>query len=103
MRGHESICRKGAARCPLFESGVVDGQGFIRTGNSNWVQNIRRDPSDVVLRIEDKEYPLRAEFIENNGLRERVIAAFRAKYGWSDGIIHFVRGKRPNIMHMISR
>jgi len=82
---------------------VLDGQGFIRTGNSNWGENIRRDPSDVVLRIEDKEYPLRAEFIENDGLRERVVAAFRAKYGWFDGFINFVRGKRPNIMHMISR
>ncbi|MGH7337671.1 MAG: DUF2255 family protein [Myxococcota bacterium] len=82
---------------------VVDGQGFIRTGNSNWVENIRRDPRDVVLRIEDREYPLRAEFIENDGLRERVVAAFRAKYGWSDGAVQLLRGKRPNIMHMISR
>jgi hypothetical protein len=57
----------------------------------------------VVLRIEDAEYPLRAEFIENDGLRERVVAAFRAKYGWFDGFINFVRGKRPNIMHMIPR
>lgn len=82
---------------------VVDGQGFIRTGGSTWGENIRRDPSDVVLRIEGKEYPLRAEFIENDSLRERVVAAFRAKYGWFDGFVNFVRGKRPNIMHMISR
>lgn len=82
---------------------VVDGQGFIRTGNSNWGENIRRNPSDVVLRIEGKEYPLRAEFIENDALRERVVAAFRAKYGWFDGAVNFVRGSRPNIMHMISR
>ncbi len=82
---------------------VVDGQGFVRTGNSNWGQNIRRDPRDVVLRIEDREYPLRAEFIENDSLRERVVAAFRAKYGWFDGAVQIVRGKRPNIMHMISR
>lgn len=82
---------------------VVDGQGFIRTGNSTWGKNIRRNPSDVVLRIEDHDYPLRAEFIENDTLRERVVAAFRAKYGWFDGVANFVRGSRPNIMHMISR
>jgi hypothetical protein len=82
---------------------VLDGQGFIRTGSSNWGENIQRNPGDVVLRIEDAEYPLRAEFIENDGLRERVVAAFRAKYGWFDGFINFVRGKRPNIMHMIPR
>jgi hypothetical protein len=82
---------------------VIDGQGFIRTGSSTWGENIRRNPSDVVLRIDDVEYPLRAEFIENDKLRERVVAAFRAKYGWFDGFINFFRGKRPNIKHMISR
>ena len=82
---------------------VLDGQGFIRGGNSNWIGNIRRDPNDVVLRIEDEEYPLRAEPIENDSLRERIVAAFREKYGWFDGAVNFVRGKRPNIMHMVSR
>jgi hypothetical protein len=82
---------------------VLDGQGFIRGGNSNWIGNIRRDPNDVVLRIEDKDYPLRAEPIENDALRERIVAAFREKYGWVDGAFNFVRGKRPNIMHMVSR
>jgi hypothetical protein len=93
----------GDARETTIWFAVVDGQGFIRTGNSTWGANIRRNPSDVVLRIEEKEYPLSAEFIENDALRERVIAAFRAKYGWFDGFINFVRGKRPNIMHMVSR
>ena len=82
---------------------VVDGQGFIRGGNSNWIANIRRDPKDVVLRIEDREYPLQAEFIEHDALRERIVAAFRAKYGWTDGAVQFMRGKRPNIVHVISR
>jgi len=81
----------------------LDGQGFIRTGDSRWCENIRRDPADVVLRIEGVEYPLRAEFIENEKLRERVTAAFHAKYGWVDSLVHMTRGGRPNIMHMISR
>jgi hypothetical protein len=82
---------------------TLDGQGFIRTGGSTWGENIKRNPDDVVLRIEGVEYPLHAEFIENDKLRERVVAAFRVKYGWSDGFVNFVRGARPNIMHMISR
>ena len=82
---------------------VVDGQGFIRGGNSNWIANIRRNPEDVVLRIEDRDYPLSAEFIEHDALRERIVAAFRAKYGWTDGAVQFMRGKRPNIVHVISR
>ena len=82
---------------------TVDGEGFIRTGGSSWGENIRRDPADVVLRIEDVDYPMQAEFIESDSLRERVVKAFREKYGWFDGFINFVRGKRPNIMHMITR
>jgi hypothetical protein len=93
----------GDARETTIWLAVVDGQGFIRTGNSTWGENIRRKPDDVVLRIEGIEYPLQAEFIENEKLRERVTAAFHAKYGWTDSLVHFFRGGRPNIMHMIAR
>jgi hypothetical protein len=81
---------------------VLDGQGFIRTGGSSWGKNVKRDP-DVVLRIEGTEYPLRVEFIEDEGLRERVSAEFREKYGWSDALISQIRGSNPDIMHMIAR
>ena len=93
----------GDARETTIWLTVVDGQGFIRTGDTRWGENIRRNPSDVVLRIEGTEYPLRAEFIENDKLRERVTEAFHAKYGWTDSLVHLTRGGRPNIMHMISR
>jgi hypothetical protein len=93
----------GDARETTIWFTVLDGQGFIRTGSSTWGENIKRNPSDVVLRIEDVDYPLRAEFIENDSLRERVVASFREKYGWFDGFINFIRGSRPNIMHMIAR
>lgn len=81
---------------------VVDGQGFIRSGSSSWVKHVKRDP-DIVLRIEGTEYPLRADFIENEELRARVTAEFREKYGFSDVLISPIRGSNPNIMHMISR
>ena len=81
---------------------VVDGQGFLRTGGSTWGENISRDPN-VVLRIEGEEYPLRADFIEEETLRARIIAAFREKYGWFDGAVDFVRGSHPKIMHMLPR
>ena len=93
----------GDARETTIWLAVLDGQGFIRTGSTTWGDNIKRNPDDVVLKIEGKEYPLRAEFIENDKLRERVTAAFHAKYGWVDSMVHLTRGGRPNIMHMISR
>lgn len=92
----------GAARETTIWFVVVDGQGFIRTGGSTWGENVSRD-SNVVLRIEGVDYALRADFIEDDALRERVVAAFREKYGWFDGFIDFVRGSRPKIMHMLPR
>lgn len=81
---------------------VLDGQGFIRTGGSTWGENTARDPN-VALRIEGTEYLMRADFIEDETLRARVIAAFREKYGWFDGFVDFVRGSHPKIMHMLPR
>jgi hypothetical protein len=81
---------------------VLDGQGFIRTGSSRWGENVERDP-DVVLRIDGAEYPLRAEFIENDAHREQIVAAFRDKYGWVDGLLNVVRGSHPKIMHLLPR
>lgn len=81
---------------------VLDGQGFIRTGSSRWGENVERDP-ELVLRIDEVEYPLRADFIDDDAHREQITAAFREKYGWVDGMIGLVRGGRPKIMHVIPR
>jgi hypothetical protein len=81
---------------------VVDGQGFIRTGDTTWGENVVRDPN-VVLRIEGEEYPLRADLIEDEGLRERVERTFHDKYGWQDRFVGWLRPGETKIMHMLSR
>jgi hypothetical protein len=82
---------------------VLDGRGYIRTSRrTTWGGNVQRSP-DIVLRIEDAEYPLRAGFVEDDALRERIVAAFREKYGWFDGFVNFVRGARPLIMRLDPR
>jgi hypothetical protein len=81
---------------------VVDGQGYIRTGGTIWGDNVERDPQ-LVLRIEAREYPLRAEFVEDDALRERIVATFREKYGWTDGAMNVIRGSRPRIMRLRPR
>jgi hypothetical protein len=82
---------------------VVDGQGYIRTSRSTrWGGNVERQP-DISLRIEGTEYPLRAVFVTDAALRERVIAAFREKYGWIDGAMNFIRGSDPRIMRLDPR
>jgi len=81
---------------------VVDGQGYIRTGGTTWGDHVERDPQ-LVLRIEGREYPLRAEFVEDDALRERIVATFREKYGWTDGAMNIFRGSRPRIMRLLPR
>lgn len=81
---------------------VVDGQGFLRTGSTTWGENVVRDP-EIGVRVDGVDYLLRADFIEDEGLRERVERAFREKYGWQDSFIGFFRGDEPLIMHLLSR
>ena len=61
-----------------------------------------RDPN-VTLVIDKQEYALRAEPVEAADERAQVMAAFHAKYGWTDSVVGFFRGADPSIMHMIAR
>ena len=81
---------------------VVGDHGFIRTGGSRWGKNIARDP-DLTLRIDDAELALRAEFVEDEATRERVIRALREKYGFMDWLISPFRGRHPKIMRLAPR
>jgi len=82
---------------------VVDGQGFIRTGNTSWYPNLERNP-DIGVRVAEKEYAVRAELVEDESLRERVIAQFRDKYGWSDRMVGwFFAASRPHVVKLAPR
>ncbi len=82
---------------------VVHGQGYIRTsGGSKWGDNVERNP-DVALRIGDSEHSLRASLVEDEALRERIVVAFREKYGWFDGFLDVFRGSKPRIMQLDPR
>jgi len=82
---------------------VVDGQGYIRTsGWTTWGDNVVRNP-DIALRIGDTEHLLRASFVEDEALRERIVATFREKYGRFDGFVNILRGSKPPIMRLDPR
>jgi hypothetical protein len=81
---------------------VVDGQGFIRTGNTSWYPNLERKP-DIAVRIAGKEYAVHAELLTDEALQAKVIAAFNAKYGWQDTVVGwFFRGK-PHVVRLAPR
>jgi hypothetical protein len=79
-----------------------DGTGWVRTGNSRWLENIRRDP-DVKLRVGQQEFELRAEEIGDPAARTAVAAAMRAKYGWSDWMLQPLRWRASHVLRLSSR
>ena len=50
---------------------LLDGQPYLRTSESRWLENTRRDP-ELVLRIEDREYEARAEEVPGEEIVQRV-------------------------------
>jgi hypothetical protein len=81
---------------------VLDGEGYIRTGNTRWWSNIEQN-QDVALQIEGKGYLLHVVFVEDPKLRQRVVDAFRAKYGWIDRAMDALRSGVPHIMRLRPR
>jgi hypothetical protein len=81
---------------------LVDGEPYLRTSRSRWLDNLRRDP-DLGLRIEGREYEARAEEIPGDAIVEQVDAASRDKYGWEERLIHPFRMRKPDILKLSPR
>jgi hypothetical protein len=92
----------GSDRVTKVWLAVVEGRGYIRTGGTRWGANVERNPK-VTLRIGEKEFPLRVEFVTDQTERDAVKDALRAKHGFSDWILTPLRGKNPKIMRLLPR
>ena len=80
----------------------VDGEIYLRTSASAWLENLRRDP-DFVVRLEGVEYPLQAVEMKGDAIIEAVDAASAEKYGWQERFIHVFRMRTPEILRLESR
>jgi hypothetical protein len=78
---------------------LLDGQPYLRTSRSRWLENLRREP-EFVVRIEGVEYPARAEELSGEEIVERVDAASLEKYGWQERLIHPFRIRTPDILRI---
>lgn len=93
----------GELRETVIWMAVYQGVAYLRTsGGSHWGDNIARD-SDIVLRVEDEEYPLRATPVSDETLLAGVHATFREKYRWFDAVAGVIRGRNPRIMRLEPR
>lgn len=79
---------------------LLDGEPYLRTSRSRWLDNLRRDPA-LGLRIAGVPYRARAFEVTTPELIERVDAASREKYGWQESLIHFFRMRPPDILKIV--
>lgn len=78
---------------------VIDGAGFIRTNDSRWLANIRRD-SSVRLRTRGSEVAVVAAIVESSDLYDQVEEAFKVKYGVMQRVMSAFRASRPTVMRL---
>jgi len=92
----------GSSRVTTVWILVQDGDAYVRTGGSKWGENVVRS-GQIILRVDETDYPLGVEFEEDDARRATIKQGFRDKYGWFDGMISWVRGDRPKHMRLVSR
>jgi hypothetical protein len=93
----------GSPRVTTIWLVVVDGQGYIRTGDTRWFANVQRD-ANVALHIRGAEYPMRAQIVpEADPAWARAQQAFRDKYGTSDRLLGMLPGAGTQIMRVVPR
>jgi hypothetical protein len=81
---------------------LVDGEPYLRTNGSRWLENLRRE-GDCSLRIRDVDYEARAVEVPGGEWIEAVDAASREKYGWQERMIHPFRMRPPEIIRLSPR
>ncbi len=81
---------------------LLDGEPYLRTSRSRWLDNLRRDP-DLTLRIEGREYEARVEELAGDEIVERVDRASAEKYGWQERLLHVFRVRTPDILKITPR
>ena len=89
----------GRARTTTVWIVVVEGQAYLRTGSTTWGGNVERE-GRLKLKGEPGEYQCRAERLTDPSLQEKVMAAFRAKYGFSDRISGVIRLGKSRIFRL---
>src|SRR5262245_31656593 len=92
----------GSVRDKKVWLALHDGAAWLRTGNSRWLANIRRDPR-VKLRSGEQLFELAAQEVTDPAAREAVDAAMRAKYGWQDRVLGPFRWRAVHVIRLAPR
>src|SRR5262245_11497222 len=89
----------GRARTTTVWIVVVDRQAYLRTGSTIWGGNVERT-GRLKLKGQPGENEYRAERITDPSLQDKIMAAFRAKYGFRDRISGVIRLGKSRIFRL---
>jgi len=90
----------GGSRVTTVWIVVLDHQAYLRTAGTRWGDNVERE-GKLRLRFPVGEYALRAEKVLSAAEVERVVAAFREKYGTSDVLAGLFRFGERRVFHLV--
>jgi hypothetical protein len=79
---------------------VLDRQAYIRTAGTTWGDNVERNGA-LKLRETGGDRPLRAEKVLSEAEVERVVAAFREKYGTTDAVMELFRFGERRVFRLV--
>jgi hypothetical protein len=79
---------------------VLDYQAYIRTAGTRWGDNVEREGT-LKLRVPAGEWELRAEKVLSASEVERVVAAFREKYGTTDAVMEWLRFGERRVFRLV--
>ena len=85
-----SVDASGRPRTTTVWIVVVDGQPYLRTGRTTWGGNVER-AGKLKLNGGPGEYELRIAKVADPSIQDKVMAAFRAKYGTWDRVSGLIR------------
>lgn len=90
----------GGSRLTTVWIVVLDHQAYIRTSGTTWGDNVEREGK---LRFRDgsAELSLRVEKLLVPSEIERVVAAFREKYGTTDVLMGIFRFGETRVFHLL--
>ena len=90
----------GGSRLTTVWIVVLDNQAYIRTSGTIWGDNVERE-GKLRLREGSAELTLRAEKLMSAAEIERVVAAFREKYGTSDLLMQVFRFGETRVFRLV--
>jgi hypothetical protein len=79
---------------------VIDHQAYLRTAGTRWGDNVEREGA-LRLRVPAGEWELRAEKVLGASEVERVVAAFREKYGRTDAMMEWLRFGERRVFRLV--